>query len=193
MKPLVWIVGPYEKITDRVSGFLFLLLIILLLFSLRLPRSQPGSEETPCSEPLFVQAVGHVRNPGVFSFCSAPTVQDLIDKAGGLKEGGSVPHPPTEWSISSGTTVVFAFDGKGYTIIQSQMSAFHKLTLGIPLSLNNESEEGLGAVPGIGPILAKAIVEERARRGGFSDLQELKDIPGIGPKLYARIRAYLFV
>jgi competence protein ComEA len=185
--------GLDEKISDQVTGFLLLLLIVLLLFSFKFLELPSDPDEVPCPDPLFVQVDGNVRNPGVYSFCSTPTVQNLVEKAGGLKERGAVLHPPTEWTISSGARVVFTSEGKDCGIIQSQMSPFHRLTLGIPLSLNKESEEGLAAVPGIGPSLAKAIVEERTRRGGFRDPEELKDIPGIGPKLYARIRSHLRV
>jgi len=185
--------GLYKKIGDQVTGFLLLLLILLLLFSSKILTLQSGPGEAPCSEPLFVQVDGDVRNPGVYPFCSTPTVQDLLEKAGGLKQGGASLQAPTRSSISSGARVVFTLDGKNCDIIQSQMSPFHKLTLGIPLSLNKESEEGLTAIPGIGPGLAKAIVEERARRGGFRDLEELMAIPGIGRKVYARIRSHLVI
>jgi competence protein ComEA len=185
--------GRDEKISDQVTGFLLLLLILLLLFSSKILTLQSDPGEAPCAEPLFVQVDGEVRNPGVYPFCSTPTVQDLIENAGGLKQRGASLHVPIGWSVSSGARVIFTFDGQNYNINQPQMSPFHKLTLGIPLSLNKESEEGLTAIPGIGPSLAKAIVEERARRGGFTNLEELMDIPGIGPKVYARIRAYLSV
>jgi competence protein ComEA len=185
--------GHSEKISDQVTGFLLLLLTLLLLFSSKILTIQSDPGEAPCSEPLFVQVDGDVRNPGVYPFCSAPTVQDVIESAGGLKQRGALVDASTGWSVSSGARIVFVFDGKNCNITQSQMSPFHKITLGIPLSLNKESEEGLTAVPGIGPSLAKAIVGERAKRGGFRDLEELMDIPGIGPKLYARIRAHLSV
>ena len=71
------------------------------------------------------------------------------------------------------------------------MSAFYKFTLGIPLSLNEESEEGLTAIPGIGPGLAGVIVNERNKRGGFKDLDEIKTIYGIGEKVYKKIAPYI--
>jgi competence protein ComEA len=192
-----------KKISDQVTGFLLLLLILLLLFSSKILTLQSDSGEAPCAEPLFVQVDGDVRNPGVFPFCSTPTFQDLLEKAGGLKEGETSLLASSRcaasarcaassgWSISSGARVVFTLDGKNCDIVQSQMSPFHKLTLGIPLSLNKESEEGLTAIPGIGPGLAKTIVEERDRRGGFRDLDELMSIPGIGRKVYVKIRSHL--
>jgi competence protein ComEA len=186
-------VGLDKKISDQGTGFLLLLLVVLLLFSSRFLELPSGHDEAPCPDPLFVQVDGDVRNPGVYSFCSVPTVQNLVEKAGGLKEKRAFLHLPPEWSLSSGARVVFTSQGKDCDLTQTQMSPFHKLTLGIPLSLNRESEEGFAALPGIGPSLAKAIVEERTRRGGFRDPEEIKEITGIGPKLYARIRPHLRV
>jgi competence ComEA-like helix-hairpin-helix protein len=71
------------------------------------------------------------------------------------------------------------------------MSAFYKITLGIPISLNNESLEGLTAIPGIGPRIASAIVRERAKREGFQQMDEMLSIPGIGPTLYRKAARYL--
>ena len=71
------------------------------------------------------------------------------------------------------------------------MSAFYKITLGIPISLNRESLEGLTAVPGIGPRIGGAIVRERAKRGNFKRLDEILSIPGIGPTFYRKVTRYL--
>lgn len=183
--------GLDEKISDQVSGFLLLLLLVLLLFSSRIFTLRPHPEEAVSSGFLFVQVGGDVRSPGVYPFKSPPTVQELMDHAGGLKQKGALVHVQPGWGIASGAKVIFSLDGKSCSVTRSRMSAFHRMTLGILLSLNEESEEGLTAVPGIGPSLAKAIVDERTRRGGFKDLDELTDIPGIGPSLFARIRSYL--
>ena len=72
-----------------------------------------------------------------------------------------------------------------------EISAFYKITLGLPICLNSESEMGLSAIPGIGLGLAKAIVAERTKRGGFKSLGELRSINGIGEKLHRKITPYL--
>jgi competence protein ComEA len=65
------------------------------------------------------------------------------------------------------------------------------VTLGIPLSLNDTSEEELTAIPGVGPGIAGAIARERVLRGRFQHLDELLRVRGIGPKLYARMKRYV--
>ncbi len=72
-----------------------------------------------------------------------------------------------------------------------EISSFHRVTLGMPVSINIESEEGLTAVPGIGPVLAESIVKARNEQGGFRSLEDLKSVRGIGDKTYNKIIAYI--
>ena len=74
---------------------------------------------------------------------------------------------------------------------KSEISAFHKVTLGIPVNINSESVEGLTAIPGIGNSLALTIEKERIKRKGFKDINELKTIHGIGEKLFLKIAPYV--
>lgn len=76
-------------------------------------------------------------------------------------------------------------------LIHGEMSSFHRVTLGMPVSINTESEEGLTAVPGIGPVLAESIVKARNEQGGFRALEDLKSVRGIGDKTYNKIIAYV--
>jgi len=55
---------------------------------------------------------------------------------------------------------------------------------------NTASEEELRRLPGIGPTLAGAIIDER-RRGEFRSPGELERVPGIGPATYARVAPHL--
>ncbi len=71
------------------------------------------------------------------------------------------------------------------------MYAYQKITLGIPIDINRESAQGLTAIPGIGKSLALIIEEERIKRNGFKNINELKDLPGIGEKLFLKITPYI--
>ena len=72
-----------------------------------------------------------------------------------------------------------------------EISAFQKVTLGIPININTESVSGLTAIPGIGKSLARTISNERAKRNGYKDINELKTVPGIGEKLFSKIAPYI--
>jgi len=92
-----------------------------------------------------------------------------------------------------GTDVIVLNNRKCPTPDRSEITAFQKITLGIPLSVNQECLEGLVAVPGIGPSIAGLIVRERKNRGYFKRLDEIMCIRGIGPGLYKRIKPYLIL
>ena len=80
---------------------------------------------------------------------------------------------------------------KVHDVCVAEMTSFHKITLGMPVSINTESLESLTAVPGIGPKLAELIIRERESLGGFKSLDEILSIKGIGPALYGKISPYL--
>ena len=80
---------------------------------------------------------------------------------------------------------------KAHDGCNAELTSFHKITLGIPVSINTESLEGLTAVPGIGPKLAELVIRERESIGGFKSLDEIMSVKGIGPALFAKISPYL--
>ena len=57
-----------------------------------------------------------------------------------------------------------------------------------PLDLNRATASQLDALPGIGPVLAGRIVEQRAKQGAFRSVDELLAVRGIGPRLFERLR-----
>jgi competence protein ComEA len=56
------------------------------------------------------------------------------------------------------------------------------------VAINRASAQDLEALPGIGPSLAKRIVEERERAGPFRSPRDLLRVRGIGPKKQAAIQ-----
>jgi competence protein ComEA len=63
---------------------------------------------------------------------------------------------------------------------------------GLPrLDLNRAGAAELDRLPGIGPVLARRIVEHRERNGRFRSADELLAVPGIGPRLLERLRPHL--
>jgi competence protein ComEA len=62
-----------------------------------------------------------------------------------------------------------------------------------PVDLNKASESQLVEVPGIGPSLAKRIVEFRKENGDFRRVEDLLKIRGIGEKSFQKIRPHVTV
>jgi len=64
---------------------------------------------------------------------------------------------------------------------------------GFGRDINQASVTELSQVPGINYKLADAIVALRVRRGGFTKLENLCEVKGIGPATVTRLRPYLKV
>ena len=62
-----------------------------------------------------------------------------------------------------------------------------------PVDLNTADLTALDSLPGVGPATARAILEERARRGGFRSTRDLLRIPGIGENRFARLKDHVRV
>ena len=60
------------------------------------------------------------------------------------------------------------------------------------VDLNRASAAELNALPGIGPVLARRIVEHRERAGPFRSADELRAVRGVGPRLLERLRPRVF-
>ena len=61
------------------------------------------------------------------------------------------------------------------------------------VNLNSASIEQLTTLPGVGPKLAARIVEYRQKSGTFRSTQELMNVQGIAEKNFAKIEAWLTV
>jgi competence protein ComEA len=71
----------------------------------------------------------------------------------------------------------------------SPVAAGPGITLGIRLDLNRASADELALVQGIGPALAKALVDARQASGGFKGWDEVDRVPGMGPSKLAALKA----
>ncbi len=67
------------------------------------------------------------------------------------------------------------------------------LPLNGKLNLNTTTQEELERLPGIGPALAKRIIDYRYEKGGFDSIEEIKNVKGIGKKIFAEIKEHLIL
>jgi competence protein ComEA len=56
------------------------------------------------------------------------------------------------------------------------------------ISVNRAGLEELTALPGIGPVMARRVVEDRRQHGRFLTLSDLRRVKGISPKTLEELR-----
>jgi competence protein ComEA len=64
---------------------------------------------------------------------------------------------------------------------------------GVLIDINEAAEEDLRQVQGIGPVLARRIVEDRERRGRFQSMDDVGRVAGVGRMTLERLRARAYV
>ena len=72
-------------------------------------------------------------------------------------------------------------------LIFSAVSVFGVSLALAAVNLNTATADELEALPGIGKAKAAAIVEYRTQNGGFKSKEELKQVKGIGDKIYEQV------
>jgi competence protein ComEA len=58
----------------------------------------------------------------------------------------------------------------------------------LAINLNTATVKELESLPGIGPALARRIVDFREKRRGFKRVEELLEVPGISERKWKMIR-----
>ena len=61
------------------------------------------------------------------------------------------------------------------------------------VNINTASASELDALPGIGPKVAARIVEYRQKNGPFKKIEELMNVQGIGEKNFLKLKAQISV
>jgi competence protein ComEA len=174
--------------------FISLIFILVLLISLNFtkkPVKTTAKENSSTGGGTYIEISGDVRFPGIYNLPSCPSLVELLNRCGGLTFSEKIPLNVSCYKVNDGEKIIISARKRNLVVVRAEMNPFFKKTLGIPMSINEETAEGLTAIPGIGHKTALAIVNERDKRGGFKDLDEIMSVPGVGDNLYRKIMPFL--
>ena len=140
----------------------------------------------------YVCVSGDVRHPGIFPITVNMLTVDAINMAEPLQSAaGFIPNGCETFAVRNGTVIRVARNpGNGTELFFGLLSTAHRLVLGIPLDINAMTAEDFDLIPGVGPVLARRIVEYRQINGGKLDVSDLISIDGIGEKKYISLKKY---
>lgn len=179
--------------------------VLVTRYTGRWPKGQPtatagpvlldplplAGSETPAPEAGgFAYLTGEVRKEGVYPFLAGARWGDIVDAAGGLTpdadrtavnlaakavDGGHLHVPKSGGGSSTGLPGSALTSDSGSKLV----------------NVNQAGESDLVRLPGIGPVLARRIVEWRQKRGPFRQPKDLLQVNGIGAAKLAKLQPFL--
>ncbi len=167
-----------------------------------------GSVSTPTSvraaatagSRVVVHVAGAVVRPGVVSLPLGARVVDAIDAVGGAVALGDVHQLDLAALLVDGTRIYVPRVGEklvGTGISSGNTSAGgaagHEDGASDPVNINTANAAELETLPGVGPSLAQAILDERERLGGFATVTDLKRVRGIGDRRFEQLQPLVTV
>ncbi|WP_347404528.1 ComEA family DNA-binding protein [Streptomyces sp. MST-110588] len=170
------------------------------------PPSTPAAAGAPgtAGKPLVIDVTGKVRHPGIHRLPQGSRVADALQAAGGVLRGASLRSLNRARLLTDGEQIIVGAAGSSG---QNSSSTDSGAGLGAvpgpgdanggsvtgpavtgPVSLNSATAQQLDALPGVGPVLAQHIIDFRTQRGGFTSVDQLREVNGIGDRRFADLR-----
>jgi competence protein ComEA len=147
------------------------------------PVPAPGASPSAEAIPVLVDVAGWVRRPGVYEFATGARVVDAIEAAGGARPGADLQALNLAAPLVDGTQVLVLKRGAAPPATADGSTAGGSTAGGSPgalVNVNTATAAELEALPGIGEVLAQAIVDHRTENGPFTSVDQLLDVSGIG-------------
>lgn len=91
-------------------------------------------------------------------------------------------------SLTSESRLVYMGVDPALVRIADSLHQVRLTELRLPINVNTADAEMLERLPGIGPVLADRIIEEREANGPFTSVEDLERVPGIGEKKITAMR-----
>lgn len=145
---------------------------------------------------LAVHVAGAVARPGLYHLPMGSRVADALGRAGGKLPTADVDRLNLAARLVDGQKILVSRRGESVPVEPAAVAGVGG-GLGAegtppgstePVDLNTADLAALDSLPGIGPATARAILEERSRRGGFRSTRDLLRVPGIGEGRFARLK-----
>lgn len=172
---------------------------------------EPDSQK----EQYKVDIKGEVINPGIYTLDINSRVIDVINMAGGLSENANTTVINLSKKITDEMVIIIYSNEEvanfkktkeieEQVVRQCEQKDENALTnsacitpskeetiSSTNVSINNATKEELMTLPGIGESKAEEIIKYRSEHSGFTNVEQLKEISGIGESLFAKIKDHI--
>lgn len=161
-----------------------------------------------------VYVSGAVHNPGVVELPANARISDAVEAVGGLTQNAQEAAINLAAPISDGQHIhIFAKDeertrvagegaeggnsGNDNSFSAGGAEGGGGSSSGISgtqtIDLNTATRAMLETIPGVGPVMAQRIIDWRSNNGGFNNVEQLREVDGIGEKVFTKLKDYVRV
>ncbi|MFE9449416.1 helix-hairpin-helix domain-containing protein [Streptomyces sp. NPDC006739] len=174
------------------------------------PGEQPGGSESGAGRPggsagaapgtagaeIVVDVSGKVRDPGIHRLPAGSRVADALRAAGGPRPGTSTEGLNRARFLVDGEQIVVGAPAQAPPPAPGAGGPAGPYPAGpaagaaptAPIPLSTATAEQLDTLPGVGPVLARRIIDYRTQHGGFRSVDELRQVNGVGARRFADLR-----
>ena len=151
-----------------------------LWYAGRAPEPMPVSIERGVEDAgaITVHVAGAVRSPGLVQVARPARVADAIISAGGALPDADLCRVNLAALLADGQQLVVPSADESTTGDSGDRR----------VRVNVAGAEELEELPGVGPVLAQAILDHRDEHGPFAAVEDLLEVPGIGEGKLAALR-----
>lgn len=145
-----------------------------------------SNKENPKGKKITVEIKGEVKKPEVYVMEDYSIVKDVIVEAGGITEKGDLNSVNQAKKLKDGDCIIIpSTEGNARPITGGTSMPGSKDEI---ININSASKEELMKLPGVGEVTAGKIIDYRESSGGFSSVEDMKNIGGIGDKTLAKFK-----
>lgn len=140
------------------------------------PSPLAAVSPTSATAELVVDVAGKVRRPGIAVLPAGSRVVDALEAAGGASRGVDLTSLNLARPVVDGEQIlvgVAPVDGVAGSLGDAPSG-------GTLVNLNTADQATLETLPGVGPVTAGSILAWRTDNGGFTAVDELLEVDGIG-------------
>ena len=140
---------------------------------------------------VVVHVAGAVSSPGVYTLPADSRVDDAV-RAAGATADADLSQLNLAQKLADGQKITVPVAGATPADGNSATTTADSDNGGL-ININTATQEELESLPSIGEVRAQAIITYREEHGGFRTIDELKEVSGIGDKIFADISPHVTV
>lgn len=138
---------------------------------------------------IVVYICGEVKESKVITLEENSRICDAIDAAGGLTATADLTNINLAYILEDGEKIYIP--KKGENIQNNLNSYYNNSSTSNKININKATQTELEAIPGIGPSTALKILKYKEEHGKFSNIEEIKNVSGIGEAKFNNIKEYI--